>query len=155
MTRNARELACIAVLATMFSFAGCAAPPVAAGDRLSPEIARADTAYLELKPERVADYNRAVARIATQMEHASAPDVRLQLARAGVSLDLPPAMFPLLRYHVVRPSETTAQQATVGVPILLDYDTKETPLYPPEGMLLPATAVYTRIQGTAASFAAA
>ena len=32
----------------------------------------------------------------------------------------------------------------IGVPMVMECDTKQRPLYPPEGMLLPATAIYLR-----------
>jgi pimeloyl-ACP methyl ester carboxylesterase len=58
-------------------------------------------------------------------------------------LDAPSAKLPFVHFHVVRPLQPN--QLSVGVPVVLEYDTKRTPLYPPEGMLLPATAIYTRV----------
>src|SRR6202008_4032995 len=41
---------------------------------------------------------------------------------------------------IVRPSE-------VGVPVVAGYDTRDAPLYPPEGLFVNATAIYDRLAG--------
>lgn len=81
-----------------------------------------------------------------RLEQTSAAEARSDLADANVSLDLPKMKLPLVGFHRVRePNET----AKVGVPMLIEYDTTQRPLYPPEGMLMPATAIYLREAGRA------
>ncbi len=131
------------VSAAIIYVGGCASPQVGSYDRLSRDIARADAAYQDLRPGGVVSYNRAVAGLARQVEDKSPAELREDLAETDMLLEAPSVKLPLVHFHVVRPLQPN--QLSVGVPVVLEYDTKRTPLYPPEGMLLPATAIYTRV----------
>ena len=54
--------------------------------------------------------------------------------------------LPLVRYHAVRTSPQPKQSLAIGAPVLLEYDTSRASIYPREGMFLPATAIYRRVQ---------
>jgi len=131
------------VSAAIIYVGGCASPQVGSYDGLSRDIARADAAYQDLRPGGVVSYNRAVAGLARQVEDKSPAELREDLAETDMLLEAPSVKLPLVHFHVVRPLQPN--QLSVGVPVVLEYDTKRTPLYPPEGMLLPATAIYTRV----------
>ena len=109
--------------AALICFAGCATPPVGSHDALQREIARADAAYRDLRPDSVGTYNRAVGGIAREMEALSPEELRARFAAAGVALDLPAEKLPLVHVHLVRPLRPN--ELSLGVPMLLEYDTKE------------------------------
>jgi pimeloyl-ACP methyl ester carboxylesterase len=73
--------------------------------------------------------------------------LRGQLESFGVKLDQPKIELPLARYHLASGSRLTNESVTVGVPMLLDYDTSRALLYPRDGLLCSATAVYRRVNG--------
>ena len=54
--------------------------------------------------------------------------------------------LPLVRYHAVRTSPQSKQSPAIGAPVVLEYHTSRAPIYPREGMFLPATAIYRRVQ---------
>ena len=113
---------------------------------LRQEIANLDEAYDQLRPDHVKEYNAALSSIVPQLEQTSAAETRFDLAEANVSLDLPKMKLPLVGFHRIgEPNET----AKVGVPMVIEYDTTQRPLYPPEGMLMPARAIYLREAGRA------
>lgn len=74
-------------------------------------------------------------------------ELRTQLDSVHVKLDQPKIDLPIGRYHVVPGSRAPNESAEVGTPMLLDYDTSRAPLYPRDGLLCSATAVYRRING--------
>jgi triacylglycerol esterase/lipase EstA (alpha/beta hydrolase family) len=55
--------------------------------------------------------------------------------------------LPLTRYRLASRSGQPNESTDVGVPMLLDYDTSSAPLYPRDGLLCSATAVYRRVNG--------
>jgi len=122
---------------------GCAAAPISSRPALERKIAFADSAYRELHPENLLRYNSAIADLAREMERSEPTAFAAQLERSGVSLNLPSSKLPLVRFHLVRDTAKSAPATFIGVPMLIEYDTKHAPLHPPEGMLLPATALYT------------
>lgn len=135
------------LVCALICFGGCAAPRTGSHDAkaLQREIARADAAYRGLRPDGVVVYNRAVAGIAREMEALPPEELQARFAAAGVAFDLRAEKLPLIRYHLVRPLRSNG--SSVGIPMLIEYDTRGEPLYPPEGMLQPVTAIYTRAGG--------
>lgn len=123
------------IAVTVVWLTACASsPPIASRASLRQQIANLDKAYGQLRPDHVKEYNTALSSIAIRLEQTSAAEARSDLADANVSLDLPKMKLPLVGFHRVRePNET----AKVGVPMVIEYDTTQRSLYPPEGMLMP------------------
>lgn len=139
-----------AFLALVF-FGGCASLRPTSSHRLDQQqIAQADAAYKVLDADYVSTYNKAVESIAQDIDGARPDQVRSQLASVGVKLDQQNNIrLPLAAYHVAPQSRIPNESQDVGVPMLLDYDTSHAPLYPRDGLAIPATAVYRRIDGKA------
>ena len=133
-------------LALVF-FAGCASLRSTSSNRLDQHIARADAAYQNLNADHVTAYNNAVTSIAREIDGDTPDELRNQLDSVGVKLDQPHITLPLARYHVADRSRMHNEFGKVGVPMLLDYDTTNAPLYPRDGLVISATAVYRRIDG--------
>ena len=127
--------------------AGCASLRSTPSNRLDQPIAQADAAYLSLDAGHVSTYNDAVASIARQIDSETPDELRSQLDPIGVKLDQPRITLPLARYHLAPRSRMPSQPDALGIPMLLDYDTSRAPLYPRDGLLISATAVYRRIDG--------
>ena len=68
------------------------------------------------------------------------------LKKLGVSFDSPKVGLPL-RHVEVPTSPSMASAADAGIPVVVGYDTREAPLYPPEGLFVDATAIYDRVAG--------
>jgi hypothetical protein len=100
-----------------------------------------------LDADHVTAYNNAVAAIAREIDGETPDEVRSQLDSVHVKLDQPKIELPLARYHLVSRSRLTNESAEVGIPMLLDYDTSRASLYPRDGLLYSATAVYRRVNG--------
>ena len=68
------------------------------------------------------------------------------LKKLGVLFDSPKVGLPLRHVQIaaLTPASTGTQ---AGVPMVVGYETKDAPLYPPEGLFVDATAVYDRIGG--------
>ena len=134
------------LLALVF-VAGCASLRSTSSNRIDQQIAQADAAYQTLDADHLTAYNNAVASIARQIDGETPDEVRSQLDSIHVRLDQPKIELPLARYHLASGSRLTNESPTVGVPMLLDYDTSRAPLYPRDGLLCSATAVYRRVNG--------
>jgi hypothetical protein len=128
-------------------FVGCASLRSTSSNRLDQQIAQADAAYRSLDADHVSAYNNAVASIARQIDGERPNELRNQLDSVGVKLDQPHITLPLARYYVVPRARMRDQPAALGVPMLLDYDTSSAPLYPRDGLMISATAVYRRMDG--------
>jgi pimeloyl-ACP methyl ester carboxylesterase len=126
---------------------GCASLRPTSSNGINQQIAEADAAYRTLDADHVTAYNNAVAAIAREIDGERPDQVRSQLDSVHVKLDEPKIELPLARYHLVSRSRLTNESAEVGVPMLLDYDTSRAPLYPRDGLLCSATAVYRRVNG--------
>ena len=147
--RRVKQLAktSAAFLALVF-LAGCASLTSTSSTRLDQQIARADMAYRILDAGNVSTYNKAVESIGRQMDGARPNELRSRLASLGVKLDQQDNIrLPLAAYHLVPRSRKPNESPGVGVPMLLDYDTSHAPLYPRDGLLISATAIYRRIDG--------
>lgn len=136
-----------ATLAALVLFAGCASVTSTSSNRLDRPVAQADIAYQQLDTNHRAIYNSAVASIARQIDGETPDDLRAQLKPLGVTLDEPDIKLPLARYHLAPVSPIANESSAVGVPMLLEYDTTSAPLYPRDGLIIPATAIYRRIKG--------
>jgi pimeloyl-ACP methyl ester carboxylesterase len=68
------------------------------------------------------------------------------LKKLGVSFDWPKVGLPL-RHVEVPTSHSIAGAADAGIPVVAGYDTREAPLYPPEGLFVDATAIYDWVAG--------
>ena len=132
-----------AVLALLL--AGCASLGSTSSNRVAKSIAQADSAYQTLTAGDVSTYNKAVESIARQIDGQTPNQLRTQLDSIGVKLDQQKITLPLSRYQMVPESRTPNESQHVGVPMLLDYDTTNSPLYPRDGLIIPATAVYRRV----------
>jgi pimeloyl-ACP methyl ester carboxylesterase len=136
-----------ASLLALVVLGGCASLRSTSSNRLDQQIAHADAAYRTLDADHVTAYNNAVASIARQIDGETPDEVRSQLDSIHVRLDQPKIELPLARYHLASRSRLANESAGVGIPILLNYDTSGAPLYPRDGLLCSATAVYRRING--------
>ena len=136
-----------ASLLALVVLGGCASLRSTSSNRLDQQIAQADAAYLSLDADHVTAYNNAVASIARQIDGETPNELRAQLDSISVKLDQPKIELPLARYHLASRSRLTNESAEVGIPMLLDYDTSRAPLYPRDGLLCSATAVYKRVNG--------
>jgi hypothetical protein len=138
---------CAAFLTLLF-FGGCSSLRSPSSDRLDQQIARADAAYRSLDANHVLAYNKAVESITRRIDGATPNQLLSELESVGVKLDQPKITLPLARYDVVTRPVLANEPRSVGVPMLLDYDTSNAPLYPRDGLMVPATAVYRRIRNT-------
>ena len=111
------------------------------------QIAQADAAYRTLDADHVTAYNNAVAAIAREIDGKTPAELRSELDSVQVKVDEPKIQLPLARYHLASRSRVPNELPDVGVPMLLDYDTSREPLYPRDGLLCSATAVYRRVNG--------
>jgi len=132
------------LLALVF-FAGCASLKSTSSKPLDQPMAHADSACRNLNANNRRAYNEAVASIARQMDNRTPDELRGQLSSLGVTLELPAAKLPLARLHAVQGSIAPNDSPAIGAPILLEYDTANAPQYPRDGLIIPATAIYTRV----------
>ena len=137
-----------AALFALAFFSGCASLTSISSNRLDQQIAQVDAAYQTLDANRVSTYNKAVESIARRIDGAKPVELRSQLASVGVKLDQQNNIrLPLVAYHRAPASRIRNESSDLGVPMLLDYDTSHASLYPRDGLVLPATAIYRRIDG--------
>jgi pimeloyl-ACP methyl ester carboxylesterase len=136
-----------ASLLALVVLGGCASPRSTSSNRLDRQIAESDAAYRTLDADHVTAYNDAVASIAREIDGKTPAELRSELDPVEVKVDEPKIQLPLARYHLAPRSRALNESADVGVPMLLDYDTSRAPLYPRDGLLCSATAVYRRVNG--------
>ncbi len=129
----------------LVNVAGWATNAVSGSAALAESIARADSAYRSL-PVTLAAYNAAVREICEDMQITRVSEFKSSLKNLGVSFEPPSVRLPL-RHVEVPPSPAIAGPAEAGVPVVVGYDTREAPLYPPEGLFVDATAIYDRPAG--------
>ena len=134
------------LLALVF-LSSCASLRSTSSNRLDAQIAQADAAYRTLDADHVRPYNNAVATIAREIDGKTSAELRSELDPLHVKVDGPKMQLPLARYHLASRPGVPNDLADVGVPMLLDYDTSRAPLYPRDGLLCSATAVYGRVNG--------
>ena len=132
-------------LVLLSGFAGCATTRVSPPATLAARIEAADIAYRHL-PASLSAYNAAVRDLCDVLQTGAPEAFAASLRKRGVSLDAPKVGLPLRRIQLAAPlPPSNPEQA--GVPVVVGYDTKSAPLYPPEGLFLDATAIYDRLDG--------
>jgi pimeloyl-ACP methyl ester carboxylesterase len=136
-----------AILLALIALTGCATVERRSPHRLNQDVALADMACRNLDTRNRATYNNALVSIAYGIDAESLGEVRSQLNSVGVSLDLPVVGLPLSRFHAIPQPQIPNDSSGIGIPLLLEYDTSHAPLYPPDGLLISATAIYRRING--------
>jgi hypothetical protein len=134
------------LLALVF-VAGCASLRSTSSNRIEQQIAHADAAYGALDADHRTAYNNAVATIAREIDGKTPAELRSELDPVQVKVDEPKIELPLARYHLASRSRLANESAGVGIPMLLNYDTSRAPLYPRDGLVCSATAVYRRVNG--------
>jgi hypothetical protein len=112
---------------------------------LANAVAKADAA-LNYRPISLVAYNAAVGEICVGLAKFDPRESSSQLKELGVSLVLPKIPLPLRRIEMSVPSRTR-QGETAGIPVVLEYETKDAPLYPPEGLFVDACVLYLRASG--------
>lgn len=121
--------------------ASCAPNLGSPAPSLAASVGRADAAYRNL-PTSLAAYNLAVREICAVMQVENTSQFVFSLQKLGVSFNPPKIRLPLRHVQIAVPKGTGA-----GTPMLVGYDTKNAPLYPPEGLFVNATAIYDRAAG--------
>src|ERR1700686_988843 len=129
----------------LLNAAGWTTNAVSGSAPLAESITRADSAYRSL-PVTLAAYDAAVREICEDMQTTRVSEFKSSLKKLGVWFKSPNVRLPL-RHVEVLPSPAIAVPAEAGVPVVAGYDTKEAPLYPPEGLFVDATAIYDRVAG--------
>jgi hypothetical protein len=129
----------------LVNIAGWETNAVSGSAPIAESIARADSAYRSL-PVMLAAYNGAVREICEDMQTAGVSGFQSSLKNLGVSFEAPKVRLPL-RHVEVPPPPAVARPFEAGVPVVAGYDTREAPLYPPEGLFVDATAIYDRPAG--------
>jgi len=74
------------------------------------------------------------------MQTTRVSEFESSLKNLGVSFESPNVGLPL-RHVEVPTSPSMASAAEAGIPVVAGYDTREAPLYPPEGLFVDATAI--------------
>jgi hypothetical protein len=162
MCVNSMEISClkppwfyqIAKSIASLGFVACLLLEVASGATTNPAhpppslaawLKSADAAYRHL-PASLSAYNLAVREICAAMEMETPAQFVSSLHGLGVAFDLPKVALPL--HHIENVGLPLASSETrAGIPLLLAYETKKAPLYPPEGLFVDATAIYSRTDG--------
>ena len=126
----------------LFGGAACATCSEPSLPSLSAQVRNADAAYQSL-PASLAAYNLTVRELRGAMEVQKPSQFASNLKKFGVSFDSPKVGLPL-RHVEVPTSSSMASAADAGIPVVAGYDTREAPLYPPEGLFVDATAIYDR-----------
>jgi len=108
-------------------------------------VAKADAAYRNL-PTSLLDYNSAVQEICKELDTTHPSDFASSLKKLGVSFDRPRSDFRFAMWKSFAP-RSTANAIEIGIPVVVGYETKDAPLYPPEGLFVDATAIYDRVSG--------
>jgi len=121
---------------------GCAGGPLRRPPSLADRVGAVEVAYDGL-PATLEEYNRAVREIC--LEFAARPiEFPSRLLDAGASVELAAMDIPLSEIEVHDPPSGLGE---AGVPVVLGYDTEQTPFHPPEGLFVDATAIYDRSDG--------
>jgi triacylglycerol esterase/lipase EstA (alpha/beta hydrolase family) len=125
--------------------AAWAANQTSAPPSLADRVAKADSAYRSL-PISLSAYNTAVRQICEELETVPLSEFESSLKGLGVSFESTKVGLPL-RHVEVSASGSNTSAADAGVPVVAGYDTREAPLYPPEGLFVDTTAIYDRVAG--------
>ena len=137
---NANCRCCTVFLAIALGLAACTTTPVSAPSSLARAVAKADDA-LNHRPISLATYNGAVREICIELANSHPKESAAKLKDLGVFLILPKIPLPLRRIEISIPPRTGPGE-TAGIPVVLEYETKDAPLYPPEGLFVDACVLY-------------
>src|SRR5262245_61370142 len=129
-------------LAIALGLAACATTSVRTPSSLANAVAKADAA-LNHRPISLATYNAAVREICVGLANSDPRDCASQLKDLGVALVLPKIPLPLSSIEISLPPRTGPWEKA-GIPVVLRYETKNAPLYPPEGLFVDACVLYQR-----------
>ena len=144
---NANCRCCAVFLAIALGLAACATTSVRTPSSLANAVAKADAA-LNYRPISLATYNAAVREICVGLANSDPRDCASQLKDLDVALVLPKIPLPLRGIEISVPPRTGPWEKA-GIPVVLRYETKDAPLYPPEGLFVNACALYQRDSGEA------
>ena len=133
---------CAVFLAIALGLAACATAPVRTRSSLANAVAKADAA-LNYRPISLVTYNAAVRDICVGLANSDPRHCASELKDIGVALVLPKIPLPLRRIEISVPPRTGPGE-TAGIPVVLEYETKDAPLYPPEGLFVDACVLYER-----------
>ena len=125
--------------------AGCATNPGSPPPSLAASVEKADAAYRNL-PTSLPLYNLTVREICAAMEMETPTQFVSSLQKMGIAFDSPKIELPLRGVELATPP-LASKEPRAGIPMVLEYETKNAPLYPPEGLFVDATAIYDRTSG--------
>ncbi|HSZ76253.1 MAG TPA: hypothetical protein VK775_02585 [Chthoniobacterales bacterium] len=143
IVRSIASLGFVACL--LLEAAGAATKSGPAPPSLAASVESADAAYKHL-PGSLSAYNLAVREICAAMEMETTAQFVSNLKALGVAFDSPKVALPLHQVEIAMPPPAS-NEMRAGIPLLLGYETKKAPLYPPEGLFVDATAIYGRTGG--------
>jgi pimeloyl-ACP methyl ester carboxylesterase len=129
-------------VAIALGLAGCTTTPVSAPSSLANAVAKADAA-LNHRPISLANYNATVREICIELANSDPKESAAKLKDLGVFLVLPKIPLPLRRIEISLPPRRGPGE-TAGIPVVLEYETKDAPFYPPEGLFVDACVLYER-----------
>jgi pimeloyl-ACP methyl ester carboxylesterase len=138
---------CAAFLAIALGLAACATTTIRTPSSLANAVAKADAA-LDYRPISLVTYNAAVREICVGLANSDPRDCASELKDIGVALVVPQIPLPLRLIEISVPPRTGPGE-TAGIPVVLEYETKDAPLYPPEGLFVDACVLYERGPGGA------
>ncbi|HVQ19543.1 MAG TPA: hypothetical protein VMS23_00735 [Terrimicrobiaceae bacterium] len=139
---------CAAILVIVaLGFAACTTAPVRARSSLVPAEAKIDAA-LGSQPFSISTYNAALRELCLDLASRDPKELLLQLKNLGFLFVVPKIALPLKHIEISAP-QRSAQGEAAGIPVVLEYDTKDAPLYPPEGLFVDACLLYERTSGQA------
>ncbi|MBV8330627.1 MAG: hypothetical protein JOZ61_09190 [Verrucomicrobia bacterium] len=137
------SLAFVAIL--VFCHVADAADSASSQVSLSALVRNADAAYRGL-PGSIAAYDLAVRELCRELQVERPPQFASNLKKLGVQFDSPKIGLPL-RHVQIAASLSGSNKQQIGVPLVVGYETKDAPLYPPEGLFVDGTAIYERVDG--------
>jgi hypothetical protein len=85
-------------------------------------------------PSRLSPITLRFREICVGLANSDPRDCASELKDIGVAHVLPKIPLPLRRIEISVPSRTLPEE-TAGIPVVLEYETKDALLYPPEGFL--------------------
>jgi pimeloyl-ACP methyl ester carboxylesterase len=131
----------------LFGNTDCITKSAASSASLAALVKKADDAYRGL-PGSIVTYDLAVRELCTELETERPRQFAADLRKLGVEFEPPKVPLPLRRVQAAAFSPGSDGKQ-IGVPLVVGYDTKDAPLYPPEGLFVDGTAIYQRARGQA------
>ena len=117
---------CAAILVIVaLGFAACTTAPVRARSSLVPAEAKIDAA-LGSQPFSISTYNAALRELCLDLASRDPKELLLQLKNLGFLFVVPKIALPLKHIEISAP-QRSAQGEAAGIPVVLEYDTKDAP----------------------------